>query len=296
MKEKLCISFSGGRTSAVMTKLCMEQYKDKYEMIVTFANTGCEHEETLKFVDMCDKHFGWNVVWLEAVVNPQKGKGIRHRVVDFNTASRKGEPFEAVVKKYGISNANFPNCTRDLKEYVINSYFRSIGWKKREYYTAIGIRADEMDRVSSTAKDKKFIYPLVTADWTKEMVKNECATWPFDLQLKGEHWGNCVWCWKKSLRKLMTLALEDETIFDFPNRLEKAHCMKARSDKFKGPFYFFRSNNSAEDILKMAKTTEFEPYSDKLLEKQYIDPARYILDIDLGSSCGESCEIGADKG
>ena len=67
MKEKLRISFSGGRTSAYMTKWMIENLKDKYEMIVCFANTGKEREETLEFVDKCDKKFGFNVVWIESI-------------------------------------------------------------------------------------------------------------------------------------------------------------------------------------------------------------------------------------
>ena len=66
MKPKLAISFSGGRTSAVMTKLCVEKFKDTHDIAIIFANTGCEHENTLDFVNKCDKHFGWGVVWIEA--------------------------------------------------------------------------------------------------------------------------------------------------------------------------------------------------------------------------------------
>ena len=112
---------SGGRTSAFMTKMILDNYKDKYDIVVCFANTGQENDATLDFVNNCDKHFGFNTVWLEAVVNEGR-VACSHRVVDYDSASRKGEPFEEVVKKYGIPNNGYPHCTRELKENPIHSY------------------------------------------------------------------------------------------------------------------------------------------------------------------------------
>ena len=290
MKKKLAISFSGGRTSAVMTKLCVEQYSATHEIKITFANTGCEHENTLKFVDQCDKHFGWNVAWVEAVVNPEKGKGIRHKVVDFETAARNGEPFESIIEKYGIPNKFAPQCTRDTKEGPMNSYHRSIGWKCGTYDTAIGIRADEMDRMNND-KTKRFIYPLAQAGWTKEDIKRECASWPFDLELKGEHYGNCTWCWKKSLRKHLTLAKESPEVFDFPLAMEAKHGLtNERTNEHRT---FFRERRSAQDLLNMAKSLDFESYRD-IDQTEMFSMASYDVFLDTGSACGESCEIGAD--
>ena len=70
-----------------------------YEPFLLFANTGCEHEKTLEFIHAFETNFNVPVVWLEAVVNPEKGVGTRHKVVDFQTAARNGEPYEAVIKK-----------------------------------------------------------------------------------------------------------------------------------------------------------------------------------------------------
>lgn len=293
-KPKLAISFSGGRTSAVMTKLCVEKFKDTHDIAITFANTGCEHENTLKFVNDCDKHFGWGVVWVEAVVNPEKGKGIRHKIVTYETAARNGEPFEAHYAKEGISNAATPHCTERLKERPMISYLtRELGWKHSDYWTAIGIRADELDRVSQKRIEKKLLYPLADAGWTKEDVKKECASWPFDLELKGEHYGNCVWCWKKSMRKLLTLAQDDESIFDFPKRMEKLYATTNVPDGT--PRQQFRNHMTTKDLLYMARTKNFEPYRD--IEQgtfNFFQPS-YDVFLDTGSACGESCEIGADE-
>ena len=60
LKDRISISFSGGKTSAYMTKMLLDHFRKHEpwrEIVVTFANTGQEHEETLKFVDRCDKVF-----------------------------------------------------------------------------------------------------------------------------------------------------------------------------------------------------------------------------------------------
>lgn len=56
----LLVSFSGGRTSAMMARMiqvspCYEHYRKVY----CFANTGKEREETLKFIHECDTHWGF---------------------------------------------------------------------------------------------------------------------------------------------------------------------------------------------------------------------------------------------
>lgn len=278
-----------------MTKLCVEKFKDTHDIAITFANTGCEHENTLDFVNKCDKHFGWGVVWLEAVVNPEKGKGIRHKVVDYETASRYGEPMEADFAKHGLPGPGWLHCTRDTKELPIKDYLKSVlGWKWGEFWIAIGIRADEVDRVSTNREKLKFVYPLVDAGWTKEDVKAECASWPFDLDLKGEHYGNCVWCWKKSMRKLLTLAQDDESIFDFPRKMEEKYSHITTTNDPNMSRQMFRKNMTTVDIIKMAREGNFEPYRDQD-QTQMFSQASYDVFLDTGSACGESCEIGADE-
>ena len=293
MKPKLAISFSGGRTSAVMTKLCVDKFSETHDIAITFANTGCEHENTLKFVNDCDKQFGWGVVWIEALVDPEKGKGIRHKVVNYQTAAREGQPFEDYIKKEGLTGPSNPGCSNRLKERPINSYInRDLGWT--EYWTAIGIRADEIDRVSSKRLQNKFVYPLVDAGWTKEDVKKECGSWLFDLDLKGEHYGNCTWCWKKSLRKLMTLAKDDVWAFEFPRRMEYEHERTNLQNGHEGR-KIFRNNLSTVDIVEMARTKDFETYADIDQLDFGFSPPSYDVFLDTGSACGESCEIGADE-
>ena len=278
-----------------MTRRLVEAFRGSHDLTVNFANTGQEHPATLEFVDRCDREFGFNVIWLEALVDPEEGVGIRHTVVNYETASRNGKPFRDYIAKYGIPNMGSPQCTTKLKEHVMNSYrHNALGWvggRHPDYETAIGIRADETHRVDKRAAEKRFIYPLVEAGITKDDVVREVRSWGFDLKLPGEHYGNCVWCWKKSNRKLLTLAKDTPQIFDFPAAMEREFgdfkCNPAVTSP-NGKRQFFRGHRSTLDILELARTTDFERFYEKY-EGNVFDPA-----LDIGSGCGmESCEVGA---
>jgi 3'-phosphoadenosine 5'-phosphosulfate sulfotransferase (PAPS reductase)/FAD synthetase len=288
-RPKISISFSGGRTSAVMTKIILDEKKNTHNIVVTFANTGCEHEGTLKFVKDCDDYWGFNTVWLESVRDAKIGVGTRHKIVDFESASRNGEPYEEAIKKHGIFNSVRPACTSYLKTEVMESYLKSIGFlrgKKINYDTAIGIRADEMDRMSIHQKKERFIYPLIDLNMTKEDVLEYMRKAPFDLNIP-ENMGNCVWCWKKSFRKLVDVARKNPQAFDFPRRMEK---MYGQHDQVKwkskltsnGQMTFFRHGKSVDDIFEMAKDPNFLPVQ----ENGFIFDEFY----DKSSSCSESCE------
>lgn len=284
----MAISFSGGRSSAVMAKLCMDKYRDTHDILVTFVNTGQEMEDTLRFVNDVDKHFlGGSLVWIEGVFFPGQRKGPSFKVVNFETADRVGTPFRAAVEKYGVFNTSFKQCTSRLKEEPLIAYRRSMGWGRNTYDVAIGIRADEIDRVAAKAKEKRFVYPLIEAGIRKQDVLKYMSQFEWDLKLPSEAYGNCKWCWKKSLRKLLTVASEHPEHFDFPDQME-TEFGHVQNGKQEGRRVFFRGNRSAKDILELARTSEFEPYRDD------VGPV-FGDDLDIGSACGESCEIGADE-
>lgn len=298
MKKKVLVSFSGGETSAYMAQWLWNNKQDEYEMIFVFANTGQENEETLIFTQKCAEYFGFPLVWIEGVFNKKKGIGTTHKIVDFNTASRKGEPFEAHCATYGIPNIANPQCSRELKGVPIASYARSLGWKK--YYTAIGIRIDEIDRVSVQRKKNRVIYPLIEdKPTTKPEINLYWRDMPFRLNLKG-YQGNCKWCWKKSLPKLIRIAKDNPKYFDFPKRMEKEyanyipeHRKQAHIEagkKIYSGITFFRNNLSAKDILKMAKTANPIIRDDS---KDYNIQTRMLLDEDDGN---ESCEVFSNCG
>ena len=285
MKMNLFISFSGGRTSAFMTKWMLDNVQDDYDkIIVVFANTGQENEETLRFVNQCDKQWGLSVVWVEAVVDFRKNKGVTHHVVDFSSASRKGEPYIEVIKKYGIPNMSYPHCNRDLKLAPLHSYAKELGWKKGSYETAIGIRIDEMDRVSSKMVEEKIIYPLVeNKKMTKEMISIWWSKQSFNLNLK-EHEGNCKWCWKKSKRKLLTLAKDTPEIFDFPMEMEERYGLSGHNEDGTKRV-FFRNNKSTKEIIALSKLP-FVPFSEAAINFDMFD-----FDMDSSNGCSDGCEV-----
>lgn len=290
-KKRLLLSFSGGETSAYMTQWCLNYWKDVYEMFVVFANTGDENEETLEFVKKCDDILEFNTVWVEADVRHGERKGTSHRIVNFETASRKAEPFEDVIKKYGIPNQAYPHCTRELKTAPITSFVKKdLGWN--DYYTAIGIRVDEVDRVDDKREEKKFIYPLAEYHrCTKQHINKYWSDMPFRLELKGYE-GNCKACWKKSNRKLYTIANETPEAFDNFKMLEKKYEMKekeGRSKEFPPPYRFYRDNRTVKEIIETAKKLEFTPAFDDSLDTS-VQPDMFDEHLDVGFGCNESCE------
>lgn len=237
------VSFSGGETSGYMSKRLLDIFP-REQLTFMFANTGAEHPRTLDFVNECDVRWGLNLVWLEAVVDPRKRFGTSHRVVTYESASRKGEPFENVISKYGIPNKPYPHCSRELKTRPMRSFVRANS-PRGDFQIAIGMRSDEIDRQAVDAKRKRYIYPMIGMFPTfKSDVKAFWATQDFGLNLP-EHLGNCVFCWKKSDRKLGMVVREQPGWFDFAARMEQTYSMRNSNQ----PRTFFRSGRSALQMV-----------------------------------------------
>lgn len=207
------ISFSGGRTSAMMAKILCD-YIPEDERIICFANTGKEHEATLKFVNDFEISFGLKIHWLEyCPLNAFK-------IVDYNSASRNGEPYEQLIKKRKyLPNVIARICTVELKIRPIKKFIQSLGIKHWE--NAVGIRYDEPHRYARLPKGclkepYETIAPLYEMRITKPDVLRYWANQSFDLQIP-EHLGNCDMCFLKSRSKLKRI------IKDEPERLEWWH-------------------------------------------------------------------------
>ena len=174
--------------------------------VVCFANTGKEDEATLKFVQACANNWNVEIHWVEfRDANPAFER------VTFETASRNGEPFEALIKKRNyLPNPVTRFCTAELKIRTIHKYLKSLGWDHNEQMDWVGMRADEQRRAAKIA-DKSRI-PLVAAGVTKETVGEFWRNQAFDLELPNMNGvtmhGNCDLCFLKGGAQVLSLITE----------------------------------------------------------------------------------------
>jgi hypothetical protein len=206
--EPTCISFSGGRTSAYMLWRVLQSNGGKLpeEAIVCFANTGKEDEATLEFVQACSDNWNVDIHWVEY----RDADPAFERVI-FDSASRNGEPFEALIKKRNyLPNPVTRFCTSELKIRTIHKYLKSLGWDHNEEMDWVGMRADEQRRAAKIA-DKSRI-PLVTAGITKQHISAFWKAQLFDLGLPNNNGvtmhGNCDLCFLKGGAQVLSLIAE----------------------------------------------------------------------------------------
>jgi 3'-phosphoadenosine 5'-phosphosulfate sulfotransferase (PAPS reductase)/FAD synthetase len=195
-----CISFSGGRTSGYMLWRILQAHGGKLpdDVVVVFANTGKEATETLDFVQTCSTRWGVPITWVEA------GRG----VVTHATASRAGEPFDALTtRKKFLPNPTMRFCTTELKIVPMDAYCRSLGWD--DWMTAVGMRADEPRRVAKLADQPTKFAPLAQAGVTRADVLAFWSDHDFDLALPTHGGvtplGNCDLCFLKGAGSLLSI-------------------------------------------------------------------------------------------
>jgi len=110
--KNIFCSVSAGYSSVMMAVKLSEWYPD-HNIINVMANTSKERKESLEFMNECDKYFNLNLVWLEAEFH-EKGRGVTYQTVSYHNLKRKGEIFEAGIKKLGIPNKENKWCNRDI--------------------------------------------------------------------------------------------------------------------------------------------------------------------------------------
>lgn len=205
------LSFSGGRTSAyLLWRVLQSNTKEDIArwLIVIFANTGKEEEATLRFVLNCSRMWGVSIVWVEYRAPAS------YEVVTFDSASRHGEPFEALMRhRMLLPNPPKRFCSQELKIRTMARYLKDAGVVETvgegEFFAMVGIRADEARRAAKIDRER---VPLVTAGIGSADVGAFWKTQPFDLELpnmngKTMH-GNCDLCFLKPADQIQSLIAE----------------------------------------------------------------------------------------
>jgi hypothetical protein len=277
---------SAGLTSVMMAIKMKEWYPD-CNVVNVFLNTGKEDIRSLEFMNQCDIHYNLNLVWLEAIINKEKGTGTNYKITSFNKLDLNGKMFEQGIKKYGIPSRVNKWCNRELKLNPLEKYANDL-FGVNNWCLALGIRTDEIDRISDKYKENNTFYPpfengidsrLRNKFWSKEPIK---------LNIKGYE-GNCEFCFEKSKRKRMTIVVENPDKLIWWNEMEKKYSLVLIEGKDQynemvknGGAYFGRMNESIEKIIEDAK----KPFS------KATDEYIYENDLfDFESDCGNNCVI-----
>ena len=261
--EPCVISFSGGRTSAYMLIRMLEAYGGLIpdHVRVCFANTGREMPETLDFVHRCERELSIDIIWLECEAR-QGGEGekkfvYKTNIVDYETASRNGEPFRGLV----LARRYAPNpvaryCTQELKVLRIRDYMNTQFPKKSNrqiWANVIGIRADEMRRAVKMKDRDDCILPLVDAKVTKETIFEFWNDMSWDLELPNNNgvtdWGNCDLCFLKGGKKKLSIIKARPDLATWWLELE----LELELSGVVGKGAFFRSDQpSYQDLLRIS--------------------------------------------
>lgn len=297
------VCFSGGRTSGKMLYEILQAYGGELpsDIVVCFENTGKEREETLEFIKEVEDRWRIPVVWLEycdefniedylsdsGKIMDRRGKRTRDdlnnsrkrgfKIVDFKTASRKGEPFDMMLAYYAEFRRTIKDdapilptvpsriCTTHLKIKVNTRYMMSLG---HDYFEAAqGIRFDEPRRWSKMmAQNSKGnerynnVCPLYDARVVKKDVMEFWAEQPFDLKLDPESYaGNCDFCFLKNTDKLvnlMRLRLEQTGGVVPPD-------IQWWSEKEAGAGMTFRQNRSYDGLIQIAQSGLLVPQTNE---------------------------------
>lgn len=267
------LSFSGGRTSAYMLHQTLAAYGGALpeHVTVAFANTGKEREETLRFVHECGERWSVRVHWVEW----RPGRpGFEE--VGLNSASRKGEPFAAVIAQKQFVPDGFSRfCTKMLKVHVMRKLMVSLGHKR--WLNMVGLRYDEgmrvMKQLDRNAEGKErwtTIMPLSKAKVTKREVMAFWAAQPFDLQLQ-PYEGNCDLCFLKGRNILQRLMRDNPGMADW--WIEQEAVARKRGRKLGARFV--QGTSYAKLVHEIENAPEF-PTLDQMMEE---------YDVECGLTC-----------
>lgn len=211
------IAFSGGRTSGYMLHeiLRAHNWVLPEDVVPVFCNTGKEHDATLDFVQACSTHWCVPIRWVE--YRDAEVPSERWREVGHATASRTGEPFEAVIRrKKFLPNPVARFCTVEMKISAQHRFAcQALGFDAQVGYAkAVGLRADEPGRVTrrrsrEDSGELSLSFPLYDAGVTLADVSAFWKRQPFDLGLPNvggaTPLGNCDLCFLKGAGRIASI-------------------------------------------------------------------------------------------
>lgn len=285
--KNIFVSVSAGYSSVMMAVMMKEWYPD-HNIVYGMANPSKERPESLGFMQQAADHFGFDLVWIEAVINEEKGKGTDYKIVEYQDLDRKGEIYEKGIKTYGIPSVINKWCNRELKLIPMTKFCNDY-FGRGNYSVAIGIRADEIDRVSKDYKTNNIFYPLVDHKLGTRDRNKFWENQPVKLKIKAYE-GNCDMCFEKSNRKLMTIYKENPQLTDWwVDMFDKYGKIKIDGKDSYNDFIddygynnFLRKNITFKELIEMAE----RPFNKATDE--------YIYESDLfdqEDECGAGCVI-----
>jgi 3'-phosphoadenosine 5'-phosphosulfate sulfotransferase (PAPS reductase)/FAD synthetase len=242
-KRNILLSFIGGRSSVFLAQLLRmhPEYKND-NILIVYANSSRERKETLDFIDEADKRWNLDLFYIESIINQEKGKGSSYKIIDREQCTTDGKIFEELIQAYGLPSKLYRHCTRELKEIPIHKFAKDY-FETTDYFTALGIRADEKHRISS---DSKKIYPLADLNIDERFVRDWWQKQDFDLNLK-DYEGNCDLCFLKSKRKKLTLINEGKSNVDWWLEMEEKYSSEQQ------PLFDVYRNLPIEKLIEEAK-------------------------------------------
>ena len=162
---------------------------------------------------------------------------------------------------------------RELKQRPIDKFVKSLGYN--EVYTAMGIRWDERHRESNTAKEQNIIYPLIyDLKVDNKFIRDWWDRQTFDLKLK-DYEGNCDLCFKKSLKKRLTIIKERPDVAEWWLNMENEFSNETI------PRFDLRTNISIKQLLEIAQQPFTTAKDLHELDKQQQD----LFDIETDCFC-----------
>jgi len=271
---KKVVSFSGGRTSAYLCKLMIDNFGiDNVDFV--FMDTGFEHPKTYEFIKNINDYLKLNLTCLRGDFSRPLGDGIGYRVVSIDECVTDLIPFQEMMQKYGVPYIGGMFCTDRMKLQPFKKYCND-AYGKSNYETWLGIRVDEPKRLTEKNGIK---YLAEISDFEKQDILNWWKKQPFDLHI--DEWlGNCVFCPKKSNLKLSAAQRDESEIY--LKWLESIYSDKVRVDEKTGHWSkMYRGNQSFEKLISLFDGATGEDIKARL---------RGTKSTDTGS-CSESCEV-----